>query len=160
MWRKILLVVMMGAAGSAWAGSRDVVVKDAWTSETVPGQTTASVQLDLTCTTSSGKLIAVDSPVAESGEMQRRWPSGGKIRMVPQKKVRLPHGRAFSFNERTISLMLLGLKQPLKVGDQVPVNLTVVLANGDKRVVEVKAEVRALELSYKQYKDAGTADHP
>lgn len=158
MWRKLLLVAMLGVASSAWAGSKDVVVKDAWVRESVPGQTTVSLQLDLTCTTSAGKLIAVDSPVAESGEIQRRWPSGGKVKMVPVKNVRLSRGHAFSFGERTISLMLLGLKQPLKVGDQVPVNLTVMLSGGKKVVVEVKAEVRPLDLSYKHYQGGEVQD--
>jgi len=159
MLRKLLLVIVLGMASSAWAGSKDVVVKNAWLSESVPGQTTASVQLDLTCTTASGKLVALDSPVADSAEMQRLWPSNGKVKMVHVPNVRLPRGRAVSFGERTISLMLLDLKQPLKVGDQVPVNLTVMLSDGKKLTVETQAEVRPLELSYKHYQDAEVQDH-
>jgi periplasmic copper chaperone A len=159
MWRKLLLVVMFGMASSSWAGSKDVVVKNAWLRESVPGQTSVSVQLDLTCTTAAGKLVAVDSPVADSGEMQRLWPSNGKVKMVPVKNVRLPHGRPVSFGEHTISLMLLGLKQPLKVGDQVPVNLTVMLSDGNKLTVEAKAEVRPLDLSYKHYQGSEVQDH-
>lgn len=158
MLRKLLLVMMLGMASSAWAGSKDVVVKNAWLSESVPGQTTASVQLDLTCTAAAGKLVAVDSPVAESAEMQRLWPSHGKVTMAKVRNVRLPRGRAVSFGERTTSLMLLGLKQPLKVGEQVPVNLTVMLSDGKKITVEAKAEVRPLELSYKHYQGGAVQD--
>lgn len=158
-WQKLLLVIMLGLASSAWAGNKGVVVKNAWVSESVPGQTTSSVQLDLTSTASSGKLIAVDSPVAESAEMQRLWPSGGKVKMAPVKNVRLPRGRAFSFGERTISLMLLGLKQPLKVGDQIPINLTVLLSDGSKVTVEATAEVRQAQLSYKHYQGGEVQDH-
>lgn len=159
MLRKLLAVAMLGMASIAWAGSHDVVVKNAWVGESAPGQTTASVQLDLTCTAASGKLVAVDSPLAESAEMQRLWPSGGKVRMAKVRNVRLPRGRAVSFGEHSVSLMLLGLKQPLKIGDHIPVNLTVMLSDGQKITVEAKVEVRALELSYKHYQGGKVQDH-
>jgi periplasmic copper chaperone A len=159
MWRKLLAVVLLGMAGSAWAGDHDVLVKNAWVGESAPGQTTASVQLDLTSARISGKLIAVDSTAAESAEMQRLWPSGGKIRMVKVRNVRLPRGRAVSFGEHSVSIMLLGLKQPLKIGDHIPVNLTVMLADGQKVTAEAKVEVRALDLSYKHYEDEKVQDH-
>jgi len=150
--------LMLSLASSAWAGSRDVVVKNAWVNETVPGQTKVSVQMDVTATASSGKLVAVESPESESGEIERMWPSHGKVTMAPVKMVRLPRGKPVSFSERNFAVMLLGLKHPLKIGEQVPVNLTVVLSDGRKVTVEVKAEVRALELSVKAYKDAGSPD--
>jgi copper(I)-binding protein len=159
MWRKLLCMVLLGLASSAWAGNKDVMVRNAWVGESVPGQTTASVQLVMTCVASSGKLVAVDSPAAESAEMQRLWPSGGKIRMSKVRNVRLPRGRAVEFGGRTISLMLLGLKQPLKEGEHIPVNLTVVLADGQKVTVEAKAEVRPLDLSYKHYQQKEVQDH-
>ena len=153
MWRYLLGVLMLGLAANTWAGNRDVIVRDAWVGETVPGQKTASVQLNLTCVTSSGKLVAIDSPVAESAEMQRLWPSGGKVRMSKVRNVRLPRGRAVPFGDSatSTSLMLLGLKQPLKQGSHIPVNLTVMLGTGDKVVVEVNVEVRQLDLSVKHY---------
>lgn len=156
--RNLLFVLMLVLTGSAWAGSGGVVAKNVWVNETVPGQTKVSVQMDLTSTASAGKLLAVDSPVAESGAIQKLWPSHGKVTMSPVRNVRLPRGKPVSFSERTTSLVLLDLKQPLKVGQQVPINLTVVLADGKKVTVEVQAEVRALDLSVKAYKDAGSPD--
>lgn len=153
--RKFLAALLLLMAGSAWAAGKDVIVRNVWVSETVPGQTMASVNLTLTCVKSAGKLVAVDSPVAESGEMQRPWPSGGKIRMSKVRTVRLPRGTAVEFGDRTISLMLLGLKQPLKEGDHIPVNLTVMLTDGTKVVTEASAEVRQADLSYKQYSGEG-----
>jgi len=160
MWRNLMAVMLLGAASSAWAGSHDVMVKNAWVGETVTGQTTVSVQLDLTCTTASGRLVALDSPVAESVEIQRLWPSGGKVKMAKVRNVRLQRGRAMSFGEHfSYSLMMLGLKQPLKIGQQVPLTLTVMLSDGNKVTVEAQAEVRALELSYKHYQGEKVQDH-
>lgn len=165
MWKKLLCVALICVAGSAWAAdnnneNNDVIVKDVWVGETVPGQTTASVQMDVTCASRSGKLVAADSPVADSVEVQRLWPSGGKIRMVKVGRVRLPRGQPVEFGNRGMSLMLLGLKQQLKQGEQVPVNLTVVLSNGDKVSVATQAEVRPLDLSYKHYENREVQDTP
>lgn len=152
MLRKLLLVLAFALAGNAWAGSQDVIAKDAWVSETVPGQTKVAVNLDLTCTVSPGRLVAVDSPLAESGGIQRVWVVHGKATTEPVSAVQMRRGRAMAFREKGTSVVLTGLKQPLKVGDVVPVNLTVI-TGGKKVVVEVKAEVRALELSYKKYEE-------
>jgi copper(I)-binding protein len=160
MWRKLLgVVVMISAAGAAWAGSNSgVIVRNAWVGESVPGQTTASVQLTLTSTTKSGKLVAVDSPASDSAEMQKLWPSAGKIRMSKVRNVRLSRGVPMEFGEKSTSIMLIGLKQPLKEGDHIPVNLTVLLSDGEKVVVESKAEVRALSLSYQHYQGGEVQD--
>lgn len=160
MLRRLLFMALLAIAGSAWAGNKEVVVGSAWVSETVPGQTTASVRLVLTSVAGSGKLVAVESPAAESAEMQRMWPSGGKIKMSKVRNVRLPRGHAVEFGGQDVSLMLLGLKHPLKVGDHVPVSLTVLLSGGQKVTVDAKAEVRPLETSYKQYQQQQTPDHP
>ncbi len=159
MWRKLLCLVLLGVASNVWAaGKKDVLVENAWVRETVPGQTSVSVQLSLTVT-KPGKLIEVSSPLAKSGEMQRMYPSGGQIRMISVKNVRLQRGMPIEFGDRTVTLMLTGLKQPLKEGDKLPVSLTVAFADGDKTTVEVQAEVKALELSYKHYTEPEVHDH-
>ncbi len=161
MWRKLLCMGLLALAGNAWGGSKDVVVSNVWVTESAPGQKTASVQAVVTCVAASGKLLAIDSPAAESAEVQRPWPSGGKIQMSKVRNVRLRRGQAMEFGSRTASyyLMLLGLKQPLKAGDHIPVNLTVLLADGQKISVEAKAEVRPSDLSYKQYNKSGAPAH-
>jgi copper(I)-binding protein len=55
-------------------------------------------------------------------------------------------------------LVLVGLKQALNVGDRVPVRLVVEVA-GKPQTIDVEAEVRALELSYKHYNDPTVKDH-
>jgi periplasmic copper chaperone A len=157
MWQKyffgLALVAMTGvawAADNATSGSgtqvedtHGVKIRDAWVGATTPGQTMASVHLTLVSTAASGRLIAADSPAADSAEIQRPWPSGGKIRMVKVARVRFRHGKPVTFGDNSVYyLMLLGLKQPLKLGDHVPVDLTVFLVTGDKVTVTAQAEVR------------------
>lgn len=155
MWRKLLCAVLLALASNAWA-SDEVLVDKAWLRESVPGQESASLQLNLTVI-KSAKLLGVSSPWAAAVEMQRLSPSHGKMKARVVQSLRLSRNRTLVFGEHSIALMMVGLKQPLKVGDHVPVNLTVEFSDKRTRIVEVVAEVRALELSYKHY--GGQAVH-
>ncbi|HKB60676.1 MAG TPA: copper chaperone PCu(A)C [Gallionellaceae bacterium] len=157
LFRNMLFTLAVLLSTSAWAAdvnndNHEVVVKNAWTTETVPGQTKVALRMDVTCTSSYGKLVEVDSPLAASGGIERLRPLHGRLAVQTLTSVHLRHGRAMSFSERTISLVLKGLKQPLKVGDTVPVTLTIYTA-GKKVQVDVPVEVRAAELSYKAYEN-------
>lgn len=150
--RNMLFIFIFILSGSAWAdskdankdASKDVVVRNAWISETAPGQTKAEVQMEITCVNSIGKLVAVESPLAESVEIQRLRPSHGRMAVETLTAVAMRHNHPMPFSPRTQSIMLLGLKQPLKAGDLVPVKLTVI-TGGKKVEVDVKAKVKAAE---------------
>ncbi len=149
----LLFILTLAASGSAWAdtkdatgkdASKDVVVRNVWIAEPAPGQTKAEVQMEITCVNSIGKLVAVESPVAESVELQRLRPSHGRMAVETLTTVPMRHNRPMAFGPRTQSIVLLGLKQQLKAGDLVPVKLTVV-TGGKKVEVEVKARVKPVE---------------
>ncbi len=150
--RNLLFTLAVLLSAQAWAGNNDVIVKNAWTTETVPGQTKATLRMAVTCTTSYGKLVAVESPVAESGGIEQLRPQHGRMAVETLTSVALRHGRPMEFSERTVFLVLVGLKQPLKVGDTVPVTLTI-LTGGKKVMVDVNVQVKPAQLSYKAYED-------
>ena len=156
-WRKALSVVLLVLAGNAWA-SDDVLVDKVWLRESVPGQKSASLQLNLTVT-KQARLVKVSSPWAASVEMQRLSPKRGKIEAHAVPDVLLSRNRTLVFGEHSVALMMVGLKQPLNVGDHVPVSLSVEFPNKRTRSVEVEAEVRPLELSYMHYKGHEVHDH-
>ena len=148
--RNVLFMIIFALSGSVWADnkvdnkdevSKYVMVKNAWITETAPGQTKASVQMEITCLNSIGKLVTVESPVAESVELQRLRPSHGRLEVETLSAVAMRHNRPMEFGPRTVSIMLLGLKQPLKAGDVAPLTLTV-NTGGKKVEVEVKAKVK------------------
>ena len=157
MWRKLWCVVLLALAGNAWA-SNDVLVDKVWLRESVPGQKSASLQLNLTVT-KQAKLVKVDSPWAAWVEIQRLSPSRGKMKAYVVPSVRLSRNRTLVFGEHSVALMMVGLKQQLNVGDRVPVSLTVEFPDRRARTVEVEAEVRPLELSYKHYEGHEVHDH-
>jgi len=158
MWRKIVSVMLLVAACDAWAGDSDVLVEKAWLRESVPGQNSASLQLNLTAM-KPATLIAVDTPLADRVKIQRLSAGRGKLVARDVTSLRLPRRRAVAFGDRGVALMLTGLKRPLNVGDKIPVTLTVAFARGQVRKVEVEAEVRPLDLSYMHYSGQEVHDH-
>ena len=158
MWRNLLCAMLLALAGSAWA-SEDVLVSNAWLRESVPGQNTVSLQLSLT-SIKSAKLIAVSTPLADTVQIQILSPAGrGKMKARGVDSLRLLRRRTVVFGENNVALMLVGLKRELNEGDHVPVTLTVELAGKQLRKVETVAEVRKLELGYKQSSGKTVHDH-
>ncbi len=159
MWQKLLGVVVFALVSNAWAGTNDVLVDNAWLRESVPGQNTVSLQLNLT-SIKPARLVAVSSPLADAVKMQILFPAGrGKMKAREVNSLRLPRRHTVVFGEGGVALMLVGLKQELNAGDHVPVTLTIELADKHIRKLEVVAEVRRLELSYKQHSGRSVQDH-
>lgn len=157
MWRKLLCAVSLLLAGNAWAGANDVVVDKVWMRESVPGQTSSTVQLNL-YSTKPARLLSVSSPVAASGEIQGVVMHHGKMQTQAVDSLKLVAHSSIIFGTRGMYLVLVGLKQALNVGDRVPVTLVLDVA-GKQQTVKVEAEVKALELSYKHYNDPTVKDH-
>ncbi len=157
MWRRLLCVASLMWAVNALAGANDVVVDQVWMRESVPGQTSATLQLNLYVIKPS-RLIAVSSPVAESGEIQGVVMSRGKMKTEAVESLQLkPHSNVI-FGARGMYLVLVGLKRAINTGEQIPVKLLIDVA-GKRQTVEILAEVKALELSYKHYQDPAVKDH-
>lgn len=157
MWRKLFCTVGLLMAGNAWAGAHDVIVDKVWMRESVPGQTSVTVQMNLSVT-KAGRLLSVSSPVAKSGEIQDVVMRHGKLQTEVVDSIKLRAHSITLFGTRGVYLTLVGLKQALNVGDRVPVTL-VLEVGGKTLTVNTEAEVKALELSYQHYNDPTVKDH-
>lgn|SRR5512135_170387 len=157
MWRKLFCTVSLLLAGHAWAGANDVMVDKVWMRESVPGQQSATVMLNLSVT-KAARLLSISSPVAKSGEIQSVVMRHGKPQTGVVDSLKLPAHSTTTFGERGMYLSLVGLKQPLNAGDHVPLSL-VVETGGKSYTINIQAEVRALELSYQHYNDPTVKDH-
>lgn len=151
MWRNLFCAATLLLAGNVWASANDVIVDKVWMRESVPGQTSATVQLNL-YVAKPARLLSVSSPVAKSGEIQGIVMRRGKPQTEAVDSMKLDAHSTTLFGKRGMHmyLTLVGLKQPLNVGDHIPVTL-VVEAGGHKHTINVQAEVKALELSYQHY---------
>ena len=125
MWRKLLCVSLL-LAGNAWAGANDVMVDKVWMRESVPGQQSATVMLNLSVT-KAGRLLSVSSPVATSGEIQGVVMRHGKLQTETVDSLKLPAHSTTLFGTHGVYMSLVGLKQRLNPGDRVPLSLVVVL---------------------------------
>ena len=156
MWRKLFCVSLL-LAGNAWAGANDVMVDKVWMRESVPGQQSATVMLNLSVT-KAGRLLSVRGPVAKSGELQDVVMRHGKLQTETVDSMKLPAHSTTLFGTHGIYMTLVGLQQALKPGDRVP--LTLVMEIGGKPLtINTEAEVKALELSYQHYNDPTVKDH-
>ncbi len=151
MWRKLLCAVSLLLAGSAWASSNDVVVENVWMRESVPGQTSSTVQLNL-FVLKAGRLLSVSSPVAQSGQIQVLAMHRGKPETQAIGSLKLAARSITIFGEHNLYLALVGLKRQLSAGERVPITLEVEVG-GHKHVVETQAEVKSLEVSYEHYRN-------
>ncbi len=157
MWRKLFCVVSLLLASQAWAGANDVMVDKVWMRESVPGQKSVTVQLNL-YVTKPARLLSVSSAVATSGEIQNVEKRHGKMQTSTVDSLKLAPHSTIIFGARGVYLVLNGLRQALNVGDHVPVTLVLEIS-GKQQSVNAEAEVKALELSYKHYNAPTVKDH-
>jgi len=157
MLKRLCGLMVLLFAQQAWAGANDVMVDKVWMRESVPGQQSVTVQMNL-YVTKPARLLSVSSPLATSGEIQNVEKRHGKMETSTVDSLKLVPNSTLIFGTRGIYLVLNGLKQALNVGDRVPVSLVIEMA-GKKQSVDMEAEVKALELSYKHYNDPSVKDH-
>jgi periplasmic copper chaperone A len=119
----------------------DVKIEGAWVRVAVEGQKGTGGFMKLTAPANM-KLVGVSSPVANIGEVHEMKMQGDVMRMAELKGgLELPAGKAVELKPGSFHIMLMDLKQPLKVDSQVPVTLTFVNARGEQSKVDIKAPV-------------------
>jgi periplasmic copper chaperone A len=133
---------------NAWAA--EVSVSDAWVRATAPGQDSGSIQFSIT-SQQEAKLVEASSPVAGKVEFHSMSHENGMMEMRPVESIALPAGKTVDLAAGGKHIMLIGLKQPLKVGDSVPFTLTVQYADKSKATVKANAEVKSLTASHEMH---------
>jgi copper(I)-binding protein len=91
-----------------------------------------------------GKVVSASSPQAGVVEIHEMAMEGNVMKMRALTSLELPAGKAVELKPGGHHVMLMDLKQPLKAGDTVSVNLVVEGKDGKRETVVVKAPVRAL----------------
>jgi copper(I)-binding protein len=136
---------------AAAAQAQPASVKDAWVRTPAPGQNVAAVYMEIVSRANS-TLVAVASPAAASAELHNMTQEAGVMKMRPLEKIELPAGKPVKLAPGGLHVMLIGLKQPLKRGDKVPVTLTVLRPDaGGRSAFTVRAEVRDADAGAHQH---------
>ena len=140
------LVIALSCTAASAAASESITIANAWVRAPAPGQKTASAYLDLTSPRDAA-LVAAGSPSAGRVEMHSMTIDGGVMRMRAMPRIDLPGGQTVKLAPGGVHLMLLELKHPLKVGEKVPLVLSVQPAGAASGMslttVNLEAEVRA-----------------
>ncbi len=126
-------------AGTALA--LDVVVSDAWTRATAPGQKVAGVYFDIE-SGSEARLVGVETGIADVAELHYMKMQDGVMRMRAMPTVDLPARETVKFAPGGLHVMLFELKRPLQAGEEFDLTLLVEDASGRQSRVNVSAEVR------------------
>jgi copper(I)-binding protein len=141
----VLLIVLCSAAPTTFA-AQNVIVKNAWARATAPGQTTASVYMEIVSATDA-VLIGAASPRAKSAGIHAMRTEGGVMKMRAVPKLALPAQKSVKLAPGGLHVMLVGIDRPLGDNERVPVELTIEDAGGSRSTVRVEAEVRPIAVA-------------
>ena len=138
--RPMLAAALLAVAHTAHA---QVVASEAWVRATVPAQTSTGAFMTLR-SSAHAKLVSVATPVAKRAEIHASMVHDGVMHMHAQEALELPVGKSVELKPGGYHVMLLGLTQPLKEGESVPLTLTFEGRDRQRTTLEVKAQVRPL----------------
>ncbi|MCL2657212.1 MAG: copper chaperone PCu(A)C [Betaproteobacteria bacterium] len=140
-----LLIASALFALSTIAVAADLKVDAPWTRSTLPTQKAAGAFMTLT-SAQDAVLVGASSPLAEKAEIHEMKTEGGVMKMSPVANLPLPAGKAVELKSGGNHIMLWGLKQQLKAGEKLPLELQIE-SGGKRETVKVEAEIRPLNTS-------------
>lgn len=134
----VLLALLIPAVAFA-----QVSVEDAWVRGTVQDQRTTGAFMRLR-SASDTSLVGVASPIAGFVEIHESSMHGGVMRMRAVQRVPLAANKSIELKPGGYHVMLMSLKQPVSVGETVPLTLTFEDKAGKRSTIDVNATVRPL----------------
>lgn len=142
------LAFILALAGSASAVDGPIQVTDARARPTAPGGT-GVVYLEIANHgTADDDLTGLTTPVADKAEMHRTADQNGISHMEAVADVPVMAMGTVAFAPGGLHVMLMGLKQPLKLGDSFPLTLTFAKAGPvtvTVAVQQIKAKAKPMD---------------
>jgi copper(I)-binding protein len=121
----------------------DIHIADAWISEAPPTVRVVAGYMTIKNSSSDNiELLNVDSALFKRTELHLSYIENGIAKMRKQESLTIPAKSEITLAPGSYHLMLFDSNQPLKTGDQVPIELT--LSNGDSLLVN--AEVKRVDM--------------
>lgn len=121
MLKYLSVLALMAVSTSAWA---EIQASQAWSRFTAPSVPTGVVFMQLNNTgAQADALVSVSSPVAKKAEIHNHINDKGVMRMRQVAKIDVLAGKSVTLQPGGFHVMLMGLKQPLKLNDTFPVTL-------------------------------------
>ncbi len=145
MTRLLRLFIFLLAAPFAQAASEPPAISDVWAKGTLPGATLTTVHFQL-FSEEDLLIVGATSPWAERvdlREMQFQL-DGGPLRPQVMTQLAVPARKRLQFTPVTAHLALAGLKQPVKAGDRIPLQLKFRRKDGSEFTQAIEALGRDL----------------
>jgi periplasmic copper chaperone A len=111
-----------GVSPPVHANAHQVQVSEAWVRPAVSGQGGTGGFMTL-ISAKPVRLVAVFSPVAALSQLNQMSLDGDVMRIDKIPAIKLPAGQPVALKAGGMNFMLMNLKRPLKVGEQVPLTL-------------------------------------
>ena len=134
-------LLIASALFAAFAAQAQVKVDDAWVRATVAPQKATGAFMQLT-SAKPAKVVAASSPAAAVVEIHEMKMDDGVMKMRAVDALPLPAGQAVALKPGSYHVMLMGLKNPIKAGETVPLTLTVEGEHKQRTAIEIKAVAR------------------
>ena len=136
--------IILSLVFAAWslAAQAGVEITGAWARATAPGQTVGAAFMTLN-SSDNASLESASSPVAKSVQIHRMSMDNGVMKMRMLDSLPLPAGKSVKLDPDGLHLMLLGLKKPLKEGDNIEISLTLKDKLGKQTIQKISFTVKA-----------------
>ncbi len=114
----------------------DITVTDPFARASAGAASTGAAFMTLKNTSATDdRLVGASSPIAASAELHDHIKDGDIVRMRSVPEIDVPAGGAVALKPGGLHVMLIGLKQPLREGEEIPLTLT--FAKAGTVIVEV-----------------------
>lgn len=140
--RKPLTTALLLAA-SLSVSAQQLTVTEPWVRATVPQQKATGAFMHLR-SDADVRLVAAESPVAGVVEIHEMSMQNDVMKMSPISGLDLPAGQDVELKPGGYHVMLMDLRQQVKVGDEVPLRLVIERRDGSRESVDVVAPARPL----------------
>jgi copper(I)-binding protein len=140
--------VLLALATPALAQESPIHVADAKARPTAPGGTGVVYMTVMNHGAADDDLTGLSTPIADKAEMHRSMDTNGVSHMEPVADLPLKAYGAVDFGPGGLHVMLMGLKQPLKIGDSFPLTLTFAKAGQvtvTVSVQQIKAKTKPMD---------------
>ena len=124
--KRILIFVLMSVVllSACVPAAKDVEASDVWARTGMAGGNSAVYMVLVNGTDMHQELLFATSDVAEAVELhESKMGENGEMQMIPQASISLTAGAKVEFKPGGLHVMLIGLKQELKAGDEFELTL-------------------------------------
>ena len=126
------------------AADQIISISNPWARPTIAASTTSAGYVTIRNSgAKADRLLAAKTEFAQSVEIHTHIMDGDIARMRRVEAVDVPAGQTVAFNPGGLHLMVLGLKQPLKEGESLPLTLVFETAGEIKVTAAVRKSAPA-----------------